>query len=107
MTVDKALDKSYVRRMFHERLQRDMPKLVGAKRQINARINLVHSVALDVMAETLGVSRSGLAADLIEAAIRDAAELLDIDVHSPKFIEDFADRLDAESNAALEEELTS
>jgi|FLYL01.1.fsa_nt_gi hypothetical protein len=97
--------KSYVRRLMKERIERDIVRLSSVKRQVNGRISVYHSVALDAMAEMFGVARSALAAELLEAAIRDAAEMVGIDIASEEFRKQFGDRLDAEAvRAAAEDE---
>ena len=94
---------SHVKSMMEERLQRDGLRLVSVKRQVNSRIELHHSVGLDLLSEALQMSRSALAAELLEAAIRDAGEVMGLNVGSVEFAEQYRDRI----NEVTEEELAA
>lgn len=103
--VDTGQRASYVRQLMLWRLQDTGPNSpIIIRRQVGTRIRVHQFVALDVMAELLGVTRSSLANELLEAAIREAAEVVDIDISSEEFCTKFKERLDYEASARAEAE---
>lgn len=64
------------------------------KIQVSTRLSTAYVVNLDVIAEVLGESRAGLATELLQAAILDAAKGMGIpSVDSEEWIQQYGDKL--------------
>ena len=102
-------EKTNVEKLMEKKLQAAMTagKVQGYKPikvQVSLRINPVTAVNLDVLASALGDTRTGLAIDLLHAAVNDAARKFNIPAAgSSEWLEQYGDQLRELLDASHEE----
>ncbi len=75
-------------------MEKAVLKGIGTKVQVSTRINVTAVAVLDMIAESTGETRTSLAADLLTAAIQDAAGPFGFSApNTPEFMEQIGPRL--------------
>lgn len=71
---------SYVRETVEKLAQRDPTREPRKIRQLNLRVSDLHMELADSIAERLHMTRSGLAVELLEAALEEAGKIVGVEL---------------------------
>jgi hypothetical protein len=92
--MEKNQSESRVQAILKAKMEKAVLKGIGTKVQVSTRINITAVAVLDMIAESTGETRTSLAADLLTAAIQDAAGQFGFAApNTPEFIEQIGPRL--------------